>query len=429
MLPKELLTRAAHAHILSPEQEQVFFLRFGEEMEYDDIASELNTSKGACLKRMGQVYEKFGITEGRKGKEIKLRNLLMDEGINISPSLLPPYPGSPIELDSRYYLALPTIETRCCEQIMQPSSLVRIKAPQKSGKTSLMLRITRYAENNGCRIVNLNLKLADREVFQSLNKFLRWFCLNIGKQLGLDNRLDDYWDEELGIKASCQAYLKEYLLTERDNPEQPLVLCIDELDLIFHQEHISQDFLPLLRFFHEESKTSDIWNKVTLLLIYSSEFYGELDINQSPFNVGFCVELPFLTLDQVKELAKNFRVKLTEIQFGQLMDLVAGQPFLVSLAFYHIARGNLTFEEILANATSEQGIYADYLREKTVNLQQKPELIEAFKQIIKENKSLEILDPLAYQLEGMGIVKRIKDNRFISCNLYKKYLTKIFKIY
>ena len=429
MFSNELLTKAAHAHLLSPEQEEVFLLRFGEEMEYDEIASKLNTSKGACLKRMGQIYSKFGLTEGRKGKEIKLRNLLMDKALTISKdSSLPPFPGSPMKLDSPYYIALPIIEARCCQEIMHSGSLIRIKAPQKWGKTSLMLRILRYAENNGCRIVNLNLKLADREVFQSLAQFLRWFCLNVGKQLGLDNRLENYWYEEMGVKSSCLAYFKEYLLTQRDNPEQPLILCIDELDLIFSHQDIYLEFLPLLRFFHEESQKSEAWKKVRMLLLYSSEFYGVLDINQSPFNVGLLIELPFFTLTQVKDLTQKFRVKLSQQQIEKLMDLVQGHPFLVSLTLYHLARGNLTLEEILANATSEQGIYADYFREKIDTLKQKPELIEALKQLIEENKPIEIFSPIVYQLEGMGLIKLTDNGKIaISCKLYRQYFSQAFK--
>ena len=76
MFSREFLTQIAHQHQLSPDQERVFLLRFAEDQDYEDIAEQVETSKGACLKRMGQVYKKFGIEGGTRGKESELRAFL-----------------------------------------------------------------------------------------------------------------------------------------------------------------------------------------------------------------------------------------------------------------------------------------------------------------------------------------------------------------
>lgn len=76
MLPTKFLSHVAHIHQLSAEQEAVFQRRFGAHQDYEEIARTLNTSSGACLKRMGQVYKKFGIAGGTRGKENQLRYIL-----------------------------------------------------------------------------------------------------------------------------------------------------------------------------------------------------------------------------------------------------------------------------------------------------------------------------------------------------------------
>jgi WD40 repeat protein/DNA-binding CsgD family transcriptional regulator len=76
MLSGNFLEQMAYKHELSPEQMKVFWRRFGEGKSYEDIARELNTSKEACLKRMGEVYRKFGISGDTRGKESKLKNFL-----------------------------------------------------------------------------------------------------------------------------------------------------------------------------------------------------------------------------------------------------------------------------------------------------------------------------------------------------------------
>ncbi|MBC6477127.1 MAG: hypothetical protein EBE86_021640 [Hormoscilla sp. GUM202] len=60
-LSHKFLVQMAHLHQLTPEQEQVFLLKFAEHKRYQEIARELGISKEACLKRMGAIYEKFGI--------------------------------------------------------------------------------------------------------------------------------------------------------------------------------------------------------------------------------------------------------------------------------------------------------------------------------------------------------------------------------
>ncbi|MEM7724931.1 MAG: NB-ARC domain-containing protein [Cyanobacteria bacterium P01_A01_bin.45] len=73
MLPRKFLTQIAHEHELSPEQEQVFLMRLGENQSYEYIASALGTSTDACLKRMGQVYKKLNVSGSSRGKENRLR--------------------------------------------------------------------------------------------------------------------------------------------------------------------------------------------------------------------------------------------------------------------------------------------------------------------------------------------------------------------
>lgn len=52
-----------------------------------------------------------------------------------------PCPDSPLSLDSAFYVERPPIEIIAYQQITQPGSVMRIKAPRKMGKSSLMLRL------------------------------------------------------------------------------------------------------------------------------------------------------------------------------------------------------------------------------------------------------------------------------------------------
>src|SRR4028118_61226 len=98
-------------------------------------------------------------------------------GIQKSPNLIQTvadleFPGGPIPLDSPFYIERSGAEALACAEISKPGSLVRIKAPRKMGKSSLMLRIIDAAVDRGYRTVTLDFQQADTAVFGSLDKFL-----------------------------------------------------------------------------------------------------------------------------------------------------------------------------------------------------------------------------------------------------------------
>jgi len=82
------------------------------------------------------------------------------------------FPGGPIPIDSPFYIERSPAEARACAEISKPGSLIRIKAPIKMGKSSLMLRIIHVALERGYRTVTVDFQQADEAVFASLDKFL-----------------------------------------------------------------------------------------------------------------------------------------------------------------------------------------------------------------------------------------------------------------
>jgi hypothetical protein len=103
-------------------------------------------------------------------------------------------PEGQVPVASSLYIERPTIEQTCYQEILQPRAFIRIKAPRKMGKTSLIARILDYGRSQNYHTVRLSLRSAGTQVFAASDRFLRWFCNNATKQLGLESRLNDYWD-------------------------------------------------------------------------------------------------------------------------------------------------------------------------------------------------------------------------------------------
>ena len=344
-----------------------------------------------------------------------------DKPLPIAVRELPPMPELPegqVDLASAFYVERQPIESRCYETILQPGSLIRIKAPRQMGKTSLMARVLHHASQSDCQTVALSFQLADAKIFADLDKFLKWFCANIGRRLRLTNRLNDYWDEIFGSKDNCTAYFEEYLL---ESIATPLVLGLDEVDCIFEYPKIASDFFGLLRAWHEDAKNRDIWKKLRLVVVHSTEVYIPLSINQSPFNVGLPIELPEFTPQQVYDLTRWHDLDWDIAKVEELMAMVGGHPYLVRLALYHIRRQDITLSKLLATAPTESGLYGDHLRRHLWNLQQYPELAAAIQELVAASRPLKLESLQAFKLHSMGLV-HLQGNDCIPRNdLYRLY--------
>ena len=361
---------------------------------------------------------------------------------NVNRKMSLEFPDGPLSLNSRFYISRPPVEELAFTEIMEPGSVLRIKAPQNMGKSSLLLRILAYAKELNYQTVSLDFNQSEESLFTDLNRFLRWLCANVSHALGLDCQLDNYWDEEIGSKVSCTIYFQSYILK---NTQRPIVLSFNEVNRIFEYPELAKEFFPMLRVWYEEARKIEIWQKLRLIVTYSTEIYVPLNLNQSPFNIGLPLSLPYFTYEQVKELAKCYQLDWAgNSEIEQLMAMVGGHPYLVQLAFYHLVSistpslyltstsvpppeydchlsPQAQFEQLLQQAPTNVGIYKDHLRRLLLSLENNPELKAAFEQVIQQKGSSKIDSTLAYKLDSMGLIIFNGDQLEPSCELYRRY--------
>ncbi|MBD3883684.1 AAA-like domain-containing protein [Phormidium tenue FACHB-886] len=338
------------------------------------------------------------------------------------PTASPEIPGGQMDLESRFYIDRPPIESLCYEAIAQPGALIRVKAPRQMGKTSLMARILHQAEQQGSRIVPLSFQLANQRIFNSSDTFLQWFCASVSLELGLldSEQLAKHWQlaDLIGSNQCCKAYFEQYLLPQLS---APLTLGLDEVDRVFASLEIADDFFGLLRALHEEAKRREIWKAIRLVVVHSTEVYIPLDVNKSPFNVGLAIELPEFSFPQVEELLQRYDLSLPENAIEALMELVGGHPFLIRLALYAIAHLNLRLEQLLLQAPTEGSIYTDHLRRHLSNLERHPRLMQAFREVVFHDAPVRLPTEQAFKLSSMGLVRLVGNDGMLRCQLYRHY--------
>ncbi|MEH1940729.1 MAG: AAA-like domain-containing protein [Nostoc sp.] len=338
------------------------------------------------------------------------------------------FPSGPVSLNSRFYIPRPPIEELAYAEIAEPGSIICIKAPQKMGKSSLILRLLARANNQGFHTVTLDFQQADKAVFTSLDKFLYWFCVNVSRELQLEPKLNDYWDENMGSKVSCSIYFQEYLLSALSSP---LVLVLNQVDWLFEHQGIAGELLPLVRSWYEQAKGVEVWQKLRLILVYSTEILVPIKLTQSPFNIGLTINLLPFTKEQVQDLAQRHGLDWTDGKDAEtLMAMVGGNPYLLRLALYHlVGKGGLKGDlgQLLQQAPTEAGIYHEYLRQFVLGLGDESELRDAFYEVINSTNYVKLEPTLAYKLQSMGLINLDGDRSTPACELYRLYFRQYLK--
>jgi hypothetical protein len=300
---------------------------------------------------------------------------------------------------------------------LEPGQIIRIRAPQKMGKTSLLYRILNLAKQKGLVTVSLNLKFGiERSDLARLEDFLPWFCRSVAQRLGQP------FDSVPKTPEGCTEFLQNQILMKI---EMPLVIALDRAEVLFEHPEIAESFFPLLRSWREMSVEPDIgeiWKRLRLVIVHSTKPYIYLSAATSPFgNVGYAPDLSPLQVVQVLDLAQRYELNWSRAEVDRLMTMVGGHPYLVQQALYSIWRRETTLDELLQRAATLTGIYRSHLQELSAELMRVKDLVPALARVIQEEGTDQLTDEERFRLEGLGLLPFKGEQNQISCEMYRQF--------
>lgn len=420
---------------LTPRQKEIL-IPFLANKEDGEIAAMLHCTTANVRFHLSRIFRVFDLVDSKGDRcrhdlvdlFVAYRSGLVDPGRSAEagyrPSIAPvrpDIPGRPMPLGSPFYVQ-PTFEARCCEEVLVPGQLIRIRAPQTTGKTSLLNRILHHAETEGYPTLRLNLHYdLDETDLTNLATFLQWFCRNIAEKLNLPV------DALPSTKQGCSNYFKTQVLPQID---LPFVIALDEAEALFEYPALAREFFGLLRGWHEKAKepiVGAIWEKLRLVVVHSTDDYIGLNVAQSPFkNVGHVERLKPLTAEQIYTLVQQYGLPWSMTEVNQLMTLVGGHPFLVQQALYSVWCNETKFTEFLTNAPTLAGIYRTHLQTLSNRLQatigaNQIGLREALVQVIQSPDTARLSQEQLFKLEGLGVVQLQANQVRVSCELYRQF--------
>ncbi|PSB20381.1 hypothetical protein C7B65_08050 [Phormidesmis priestleyi ULC007] len=324
---------------------------------------------------------------------------------------------------SDFYVERPPLESQCYDTIFsQSGALIRVKAPHRMGKTWFVEHLLNQVQENQYRSATLSFRDADRAVFTDLQTFLKWFCISVGNSLELPNQVEEKWQHGLGNNSNCTNYFETCLWASINTP---LVLVLDDVDLVFEQHDIADDFCTLLRSWYDRARRvrGSAWRNLRLVIIHSTDIYGALNINYSPLaNVGNVFSLRKFYLNEVTELVQQYKLHWQADQVEQMMALIGGNPYLIHEALDHLTmHPEMTLEQFLHNAATAIDPYHNYLGELLNTLHQNSNLAAAFESIVNSTTPISIEPAYVFQLYSMGLVEVEERGVIPSCELYRRY--------
>lgn len=316
------------------------------------------------------------------------------------------------------YIQRPPLESQCDHALQQPGALVRVRGPRQLGKTRLLCWLLEQARHRGDRPVFLDMQTADDRDRADLTAWLQWFCRETARSLQLDPAIvAEAWDLDSTPKNNCSELWLNAFLKPSD---RPLVVALDNVDLLFTQSW-AKDFFGLIRGWFDKAKTLSQWKKVRFILSYSTEVYIELEIHQSPFNVGHEARLPNFTLEQASQWAEQLELALTSSQVADLVGVTGGYPHLLELAWREL-QGQTpdAIANLVAQAPTLAGIYRSDLT-KLHDLAKQAQLGAAIAQMVASDEAVRLDLDTMRSLERLGLGQFVGQGIAWRCAMYRDF--------
>jgi len=141
--------------------------------------------------------------------------------------------------------------------------------------------------------------------------------------------------------------------------------------------------------------------------------------NQSPFNVGTPIDLDEFTTTQVNELAELHGLSVSQIE--PITELIGGHPYLIRLAFYNLASGANSLEQIIQSASTEVGLFGKHLTTRLAKVERDAHLTEVLRSLVNSPQPIRFDLATTAKLDGMGLILRTETGVIIRNELYRRY--------
>lgn len=333
--------------------------------------------------------------------------------------------GGAVPPDSGRYVLRPA-DGQLAQALARHDSIVLVKGPRQTGKTSLLARGLQQVRETGTLVAFTDLQTLSEADLETPERFFRTLAESLADQLDPAAPPAETWEQAGGPALSLRRYLRRVLLPHVGGP---VVWGLDEVDRLFTCP-FAGDVFGLFRSWHNERALDPAgpFRRLTLALCYATEAHLFVrNLNQSPFNVGTRIRLGDFAPEQVAELNALYGSPLrSESELRRLLELVGGQPYLVRAALREMREQGCGIADLEAVALGDEGPFAEHLHRMLVSLAREPSLCAVMRAILQGTPCPD--EESYYRLRSAGlIVGEGPDRSRPRCALYERYLSRMLR--
>ncbi len=369
----------------------------------DSDAAWLSVVQGVA-RMMGKGLGSVGGVLGKSAEDVRIGAELGQR-----TRAMPPPKGA---YDAAWYLNRADEQERARIAWEAPGAPIVLQAPELFGKTWVLMHLLGKLQTRG-RTVYINLKSIGNEALVSFSGFLREIGRLCLERCALpDTLLEQAWQRSSNPEANLTWLLITHVLPPLAGAERWLVLAFDGIDALADKPYFDR-FLTLLRGMAETASIAP-WGALRLVLTLSLTIaLRGLDIHRSPLeNVAQIITLSELSTQQVLQMASWYGRSDSEQALKDLSGLVGGHPYLVHLALHEAQHRKQPLDEILL---PKARVFDSYLQMCRKRLQQHPELYQALRAIIADERTI-VNEDFAARLIDAGFLADdydLKENRVL----------------
>jgi hypothetical protein len=210
---------------------------------------------------------------------------------------------------------------------LKQSEFCYVLNSRQMGKSSLVAHVAVKLRQEGLKVGPLELQLTyDAKPEQWYNSLLT----KMGRILGVKKQLDTFWRNNPNL-TPVQRWMQAIHEVVLTHFKQPVILCIDEIDVVRSLPFSTDDFFAAIRSCYNERAHNPDLQRLTFCLVGTARPTDLItDKQTTPFDIGQAINLTGFTEAEALPLVTGLEDKAAnpEAVLRAILVWTGGQPFL-----------------------------------------------------------------------------------------------------